>query len=64
MCAVHIITFPSVHYVAVLRLLVIYCPANASYSISRTNHVNRAMGLFQSIVLENTPLSSVPAHEG
>jgi len=64
MCAVHIITFPSVHYVAVLRLLVIYCSANASYSISRTNHVNRAMGLFQSIVLENTPLSSVPAHEG
>ena len=64
MCAVHIITFPSVHYVAVLRLLVVYCSANASYSVSRTNHVNRAMGLLQSIVLENTPLSSVPAHKG
>ena len=63
MSAVHIVTFPSVHYVAVLRLLVVYYSANASDSIAGTDHVNRAMGLLQSIVLENTPLSSVPAHE-
>lgn len=64
MSAVQIITFPSVHYVAILRLLIIDDPTYAPDSVSGTDHIHLSMGLLKSIVLENASLCSVPTYEG
>ena len=65
MCAVHGVTFSSIHNVTVLGLLVVYHSTNTSYSVSLTNNVKRAICLFESIVLENASyLRSFSAHEG
>jgi hypothetical protein len=66
--AVHGVTFPTVHNVTVLRLVVVNHSADASYSVSWTHNVMRALWLFVRIVLENASLSlslcSVSGNEG
>lgn len=65
MCAVHGVTFSTVHNITVLRLLIVNDSTDTSDSVSRTHNVKRAIGLLDSIVLENaSSLRSFSADEG
>jgi len=63
MCAVHIITFSSIHNVTVLSLLIIDSSADTSNSVPRAYHIKWSIGLLDSIVLKDASLSSISAHE-